>query len=258
MPRDGTNAKSLLKKLRHNPASQKARPAEHGDEFRFPIFRCSGFFDFHALTEALSAKPIQQKVQCTTGFLRDQRSGRVRECVCWPLESRPSGTCLLHLRKRRRYPSCPAEACRSLIDSAPRFARALPTAAAMHTACNRPPRPTSASGTCRDFAFLFMEAARSLGFGARFVTGYLYDLGSDRPGERADRGWLDTCMGGRLHSGCGLDRVRPDQPDRGGTQPSACGDHANPGLSSASERNLSPCRCGLVGMNVEVSVTQSS
>ncbi len=31
------------------------------------------------------------------------------------------------------------------------------------------------SGTCRDFALLFIEAARALGFGARFVTGYLYD-----------------------------------------------------------------------------------
>ncbi len=30
-------------------------------------------------------------------------------------------------------------------------------------------------GTCRDFALLMIEAARSLGLAARFVTGYLYD-----------------------------------------------------------------------------------
>lgn len=30
-------------------------------------------------------------------------------------------------------------------------------------------------GSCRDFAALFVDAARSLGFGARIVSGYLYD-----------------------------------------------------------------------------------
>lgn len=44
-------------------------------------------------------------------------------------------------------------------------------------------------GSCRDFAVLFVEAARSLGFGARIVSGYLYNPdqaaagpdGADRP-----------------------------------------------------------------------------
>lgn len=34
-------------------------------------------------------------------------------------------------------------------------------------------------GTCRDFALLMMEAVRSLGLAARFVTGYLYDPARD-------------------------------------------------------------------------------
>ena len=40
------------------------------------------------------------------------------------------------------------------------------------------------SGTCRDFAVLFMEAARHLGFAARFVTGYVYDPSADDDGVR--------------------------------------------------------------------------
>jgi hypothetical protein len=36
--------------------------------------------------------------------------------------------------------------------------------------------------TCRDFAVLFVEAARSLGFGARIVSGYLYNPNQDNVG----------------------------------------------------------------------------
>ncbi|WP_294539872.1 transglutaminase family protein [uncultured Rhodoblastus sp.] len=49
------------------------------------------------------------------------------------------------------------------------------------------------SGTCRDFAVLMMEALRSLGLAARFVTGYLYD---DSTGT--------TQGGGSTHAWCSV------------------------------------------------------
>ena len=42
-------------------------------------------------------------------------------------------------------------------------------------------------GSCRDFAVLFVEAARTLGFGARIVSGYLYNPDRDAVGS-ADAG----------------------------------------------------------------------
>jgi transglutaminase-like putative cysteine protease len=48
-------------------------------------------------------------------------------------------------------------------------------------------------GTCRDFALLMMEAVRSLGLAARFVTGYVYV---------ASRDGSDTRGGGSTHAWC--------------------------------------------------------
>lgn len=58
------------------------------------------------------------------------------------------------------------------------------------------------SGTCRDFTLLFMEAARRLGFAARFVTGYLhdevsgYDSGEEMSGGGATHAWADIFVPG--------------------------------------------------------------
>jgi transglutaminase-like putative cysteine protease len=56
-------------------------------------------------------------------------------------------------------------------------------------------------GTCRDLAVLFIEAARSLGFGARVVTGYLYrasaDAGSPAAiGAGTTHAWADIYVPG--------------------------------------------------------------
>jgi transglutaminase-like putative cysteine protease len=56
------------------------------------------------------------------------------------------------------------------------------------------------SGTCRDFALLFIEAARTLGFGARFVSGYLYDPALDggdaMQGAGATHAWAEVYLPG--------------------------------------------------------------
>jgi transglutaminase-like putative cysteine protease len=49
------------------------------------------------------------------------------------------------------------------------------------------------SGRRRDFALLMMEAVRSLGLAARFVSGYLYVPDKDEPGRvggGATHAWL--------------------------------------------------------------------
>ena len=50
-------------------------------------------------------------------------------------------------------------------------------------------------GTCRDFALLMMEAARSLGFAARFITGYVYVPDRDGPARLG---------GGSTHAWCSI------------------------------------------------------
>jgi transglutaminase-like putative cysteine protease len=57
------------------------------------------------------------------------------------------------------------------------------------------------SGTCRDFALLMMEAARSIGLAAGFVTGYLYSPpaetdGGQMVGAGATHAWAQVYLPG--------------------------------------------------------------
>lgn len=53
----------------------------------------------------------------------------------------------------------------------------------------------SYSGTCRDFAEFMIAAARSLGFAARFVTGYVYVAGA-APGSLSPHAWAECYLPG--------------------------------------------------------------
>ncbi len=57
-----------------------------------------------------------------------------------------------------------------------------------------------AQGSCRDYAWLFIEAARHLGYAARFVTGYLLDRAAQGPDLTAPSGfthaWVDAYIPG--------------------------------------------------------------
>jgi transglutaminase-like putative cysteine protease len=58
------------------------------------------------------------------------------------------------------------------------------------------------AGSCRDFALLLIEAVRCLGFGARFVSGYLYDPildgaeGDTIEGAGATHAWAEIYLPG--------------------------------------------------------------
>ena len=71
----------------------------------------------------------------------------------------------------------------------------------------QPPATTLAlgSGTCRDFAWLMIEALRSLGFAARFVSGYIYSPSrTSSRGGGATHAWVQVYL-----PGCGWIEMDP-------------------------------------------------
>jgi transglutaminase-like putative cysteine protease len=51
-------------------------------------------------------------------------------------------------------------------------------------------------GSCRDLAVLFIEAARCLGFGARVVSGYLYNYSATETGVGTTHAWAEIYIPG--------------------------------------------------------------
>jgi transglutaminase-like putative cysteine protease len=111
---------------------------------------------------------------------------------------------------------------------------------------------SSGKGSCRDFALLLMEAARSLGLAARFVTGYIYS-GSPKAGHAG---------GGHTHAwarvyvpGCGWVDFDPTNGIIGNADLVRVAVVSEPRLALPLHGCWSGRRGDFLGMDVEVDVT---
>ena len=122
------------------------------------------------------------------------------------------------------------------------------------------------SGTCRDYALLMMEAVRSLGMAAHFVTGYLYDpaLDTGDMGNLANGGQA-TQGAGATHAWCevylpGLGWVQfdPTNGSYGGTDLIRIGVARTPEQAQPLSGTLLGDPSTALGMEVEVTVTRET
>ena len=107
------------------------------------------------------------------------------------------------------------------------------------------------SGSCRDMAALFIEAARALGFGARAVSGYLYDPQAPADDPGSTHAWAEVFL-----PGAGWIAFDPTHRRLGGAR-------LIPVAVARSNRQIMPIEGGYSGrpddfisMAVEVKVTQ--
>jgi transglutaminase-like putative cysteine protease len=112
------------------------------------------------------------------------------------------------------------------------------------------------SGTCRDYALLMMEAARSLGLAARFVSGYLYD-------EKLIGGNGETLVGsGETHAwaqiylpGAGWVEFDPTNALVGGSNLIRVAVTRDPAQAVPLSGSFTGPSNAFLGMSVEVQVT---
>jgi transglutaminase-like putative cysteine protease len=111
-------------------------------------------------------------------------------------------------------------------------------------------------GSCRDFALLMMEAARALGFAARFVTGYLYDEALIGGGEGT------TVGGGETHAwmqvylpGAGWVEFDPTNALIGGRNVIRVAVTRDPSQAAPLAGSFSGDPSDFLGMEVAVTVT---
>ena len=112
----------------------------------------------------------------------------------------------------------------------------------------------SGTGTCRDFALFLMEAARSLGLAARFVSGYLYDdarVGEERVvGTGATHAWAQIYL-----PGGGWVEFDPTNRLAGGRNLIRVAVTRDPSQAIPLSGSFTGATNAFVAMNVEVEVT---
>ena len=112
------------------------------------------------------------------------------------------------------------------------------------------------TGACRDFAMVFIEAARHLGFGARFVSGYLYDPALDKgeatPISAATHAWAEVYL-----PGAGWIEYDPTDVIIGGDNLIRVAVARDPSQAIPISGSYAGTAEDFLGMSVEVAVTQS-
>jgi transglutaminase-like putative cysteine protease len=106
------------------------------------------------------------------------------------------------------------------------------------------------SGSCRDFAVLMMEAARSLGVASRFVSGYVYSTGAGRTGGGHTHAWMQAYL-----PGCGWVDFDPTNGIVGNRDLIRVACAADPRLAIPLHGAFHGPRSSYLGMDVEVAVT---